>query len=358
MARNYGCRVTTDMTYRGLRTAVLENEFLRVGILLDKGAEVYEFLYKPADVDFMYLAPWGVQNPREDVPSISGPGGTFLDYYSGGWQEILPNGGPPTVVRGAAYGQHGDVSLVPWQAEVVEDSPERVALVVSVKSRRSPLALRKELALERGRPVLRIREWLTNESPDPFEFMWGHHIAFGGVALEPGVRVDAPAKRLLVHDVIPGFGPRRLEPGSVSAWPVGKGVSGEPIDFSLIPPVPPGGFEEMTYLTELDEGWYSVTHPERRIGFALRWEEARFPYLWFWQQFQGGRNFPWWGRVHTYALEPWTSYPTNGLEEAIRNGTAARLAGGETVETQLVAVVHQGFSRVERVTFDGDVSGK
>ena len=38
--RNYGCRVSDSWTYRGLRTAIIENELLRIVILIDKGADV------------------------------------------------------------------------------------------------------------------------------------------------------------------------------------------------------------------------------------------------------------------------------------------------------------------------------
>ena len=34
--RNYGCRLNIDYSYKGMRIAVLENEFLRVSILIDK----------------------------------------------------------------------------------------------------------------------------------------------------------------------------------------------------------------------------------------------------------------------------------------------------------------------------------
>lgn len=355
--RNFACRVSIDFQYCGMRTAVLENERLRVSLLLDKGAEIFEFLYKPADVDFMYLAPWGVKNPRLDVPSAAAPG-AFLDYYSGGWQEILPNGGAPSTVRGAAYGQHGDISLIPWTAAVVEDSPDRVAVLLSVRSSRAPLYLEKELSLERGRPVLWIKEKLVNESPTPIEFMWGHHVAFGGLLLKPGTRIDLPAKKLIVHGEIPGFGPRRLRVGEESAWPHGVAATGETIDVSVIPPLSGEGFEEMMYVTELQEGWYAVTQPEKRVGFALRWEKELFPYVWFWQEFGGGKDYPWWGRVHTFALEPWTSYPTDGLEQAMLRGTAARLEGGASIETSLCAVAYEGFARVTRVSEDGFVQGE
>ena len=34
--RTYGCRIDDSWTYRGLKTAIMENEFLRIVMLLDK----------------------------------------------------------------------------------------------------------------------------------------------------------------------------------------------------------------------------------------------------------------------------------------------------------------------------------
>ena len=48
--RNFGCRLT-KMVLAGYRAVVLENEKLRVTVIADKGADIYEFLYKPRDVD-------------------------------------------------------------------------------------------------------------------------------------------------------------------------------------------------------------------------------------------------------------------------------------------------------------------
>src|SRR6266511_3745216 len=48
--RTHGCRVSDEWTHRGMRAAVLENELLRVLVLLDRGAEIVEFRYKPLDL--------------------------------------------------------------------------------------------------------------------------------------------------------------------------------------------------------------------------------------------------------------------------------------------------------------------
>jgi len=53
--RKQGCRLSLDYTYKGMRVGFLENDLIRVGILLDKGADIFEFTYKPRDLDFLCL---------------------------------------------------------------------------------------------------------------------------------------------------------------------------------------------------------------------------------------------------------------------------------------------------------------
>jgi hypothetical protein len=31
---------------------------------------------------------------------------SFIDYYPGGWQEIVPNGGPSAIYAGAPFDEH------------------------------------------------------------------------------------------------------------------------------------------------------------------------------------------------------------------------------------------------------------
>jgi hypothetical protein len=85
--KNYGCRLHTDYSYKNLRVAILENDLLRVFVLVDKGADIFELLYKPHDIDFMWLSPWGIKSPSNFVPTVSAREGNFMDYYEGGWQD-------------------------------------------------------------------------------------------------------------------------------------------------------------------------------------------------------------------------------------------------------------------------------
>jgi hypothetical protein len=77
--------------------------------------------------------------------------------------------------------------------------------------------------------------------------------------------------------------------------------------------------------------------------------------VWYWQVARGAYGYPWYGRTYSMALEPWTSWPGEGLAAAMRQGTALRLGAGKTVRTRLCAVLWQGRGPVEWVTPDGPV---
>ena len=66
--RTTGCRISDSWTYRGLKTVVLENELLRVSIISDKGADVFELTHKKTDTEFMWRTPWSVRNQSLSTP--------------------------------------------------------------------------------------------------------------------------------------------------------------------------------------------------------------------------------------------------------------------------------------------------
>jgi hypothetical protein len=128
------------------------------------------------------------------------------------------------------------------------------------------------------------------------------------------------------------------------------------VDASQIPPFGALKAQEMAYLTELTDGWYAIRNPIQHLGFGLRFDHQLYRYIWYWQQLGNvAEGFPWWSRLHTVALEPWTSYPTGGLSEAIANGTAVLLQPGEQRKSSLKAVAFEGDAHVSNVTLDGDV---
>ena len=311
--------------------AILENDHLRVVIALDRGAEIVEFRSKADDADPLLRLPGGPRDPRATLPSIGGAGGSFLDVYAGGWQEILPNGGPAATHRGVEYGQHGEISLVPWTLDILEDeSAAGVGPVHASAGLRTPFLLERTMTIRADRAALFLDERLTNESGDDLDLMWGHHVAFGRPFLDRGARIWTSARAIVAEDPMAGFEPRRVQPGHTGAWPIATAPDGSAVDLSVVPDAASAAGREMCYLSDFDgDAWYAIA--SRDHGFAMRWDAEVFKYLWLWQEFTPTGGYPWWKRVYTVALEPWTSFPTLGLPEAVRRGTQLVLPAGASV---------------------------
>jgi galactose mutarotase-like enzyme len=356
--RNHGCRISDDWFYKGMQAVVIENDLLRVTVLVGRGSDIVEFRNKPMDLDYLYFAPSGVRNPGRDLPSAY-TDSPYLDYFSGGWNEILPNGGPVTEYQGAVLGQHGETSLLPWKHVIVKDTPEIVSVKMWVRTIRTPFLLEKTLTMYPGKAALQIDERVTNEGGQSMHFMWGQHIAFGRPFLEEGAIIDTPAKTFFVHESIPGFEPRRFYPGAKAKWPKAPAYDEVFADASKVPAFGELQAQELAYLTDMEEGWYAITNPLRKTGFAICFDPGLFRYIWYWQQMGNVANgYPWWGRTHTAALEPWSSFPSNGLQEAIKNGSALYLKAGEQLETSLTAFAYTGLSSVTSVTPGDGVKGR
>jgi hypothetical protein len=326
--------VIRERTIAGIPAVTLENEQLRVTVLAGKGTDLVELTDKTWDREFAWRSPAGIRNPAglgagtgtDDVAA-------FLDTYPGGWQEVLPNGGAPCVYRGAALAQHGEVATMPWRYEVVGDSAVRF----TVESRRLPLRLTKTMRVRGG--ALEVDEELANLAPVPVEAMWGHHITFGAPLLKPGQRIRLPDGVSVIPHPTPihPSGHRRVAPGGPYPWPVVPTPDGGKVDLSVVPER--GQPSDIVYLTGFeDTGWYAVA------GLLVEWDATVLPYLWLWQELGATTDYPWWGRAYVVGLEPFSSYPTDGLVAAVANGTALQLAGGERRTLRLAA----------RVLGDGD----
>ncbi|MDZ7837375.1 MAG: hypothetical protein U5N58_05175 [Actinomycetota bacterium] len=148
--RNYGCRIKDSATYKDMRCLFLENRYLRVGILLDKGSDIFEFLYKPLDMDMVWLSPFGIRNPQRFNLTKSQPAGRFMDYYQGGWQEIFPNGGGSCQHQGIEWGQHEEAALLPWSYRILSDEPEQIEVELSTRNQGNAFKTGKTAPAGRG----------------------------------------------------------------------------------------------------------------------------------------------------------------------------------------------------------------
>ena len=349
--RNYGCRVSDSWTYRGLKTVVLENELLRIVILADKGADIYQFVYKPLDVDFLWRSPWGVRDTSRFIPTTGDGVGNWMDTYEGGWQTVFPGGGFPSKYGEADLGLHAEANTMPWDAAIVEDRVDRVAVKFSVRTYRTPFYFEKTLTLVRNTAVLYVDQVLVNEGEEPIHCVWGEHIALGAPFLDESCVIHVPDGKIFNHPVSMHEN-SKLQPGLKTEWPLTKLHDGTSHDLSKIPGKEFRSYDQ-SYLEGFDEGWYAITNSNIGVGFGVSYPSDLYKYLWYWQSLGGGFGYPWYGRTYNIGLEPFTSITNEGLQTAIDNGTALLLDAGQKVESSIAAVAYTSEQPVSHIDKKG-----
>ena len=315
--------------FHGHTAVWLENEFLRVGVLPEKGADIFEFVYRPGGIQILIEMPTGLKPPMDR------PQGEFLDNYEGGWQELFPNHGDACEFQGQVMPMHGEVALMPWEVQVIQDNAAETCLHLQVRCQNTPFLLERIMRLRAGTAQLELLEKLTNESGEACEFVWGHHVTLGEAFLDGESRLDIPARTILTPDVLFELGTARLSPGQTSPWPSAWDRAGKTVNLASIPGRQIHSHDD-AFLTGLERGHYTVTSSRRGLCFSLDWDETLFPWVAFWQPLGGADQAPFTG-MYGVGLEPWVSrYP---LAEAVEKGQAMSLAGGASLETRLVASV-------------------
>jgi galactose mutarotase-like enzyme len=355
--RNHGCR-HLEFELLGYRTVTLENDVVRVTVIADLGARLYELLHKPSDTDVLWRWHRGLR-PKDHVASTPNPRGSFQDHFAGGWNELFPSYrfpsfGGPVEMGGLPIGYHGEVACVPWEYVLERDDPEEVAIRFEVRTVRTPFRLTRTMRLRHGRPTLFISETATNEGGIDVPFVWGHHPDLGAPFLDRDCVVDTGATRVAAYRQDAYRMGRVAAEDQEGHWPHLKGRDGAMVDLSRVLG-PDARVSDCFYLTEFaDPAWAAVTNRRTGIGVGLAWSRSIMPHALVWQGFGGDEIAPWWGSAYTLCVEPLSSYPMD-YETAVRQGTALRLGPGESLPFEMVASVYAGTGRVQGMTADGTV---
>lgn len=297
--RNWGVRCDLNVTLAGHRAIVLENEILRITVLVDKGTDIVEFLHKPSDTDFMWRAPRDRHTAGYALANAPAPEGDFHDHYLGGWHELLPSF-DGSGAHGANHGLCGEATLLPWHCTVERDDREEVCLRFDVRIRRLPLRVVKRLRLQTNSPTLFTEETVSNEGGQEVAFDWGHHPVIGPAFLRPECVIEAPGRTIVSGG--PGGADGAFTRGACGEWPILDDTRGNPVDVSRVAPPAPG-WEEDLYLPDVPAGWVGLTDRGEELGFGLAWQPEVFSHLWLWQNLGGRLDYPWYGRTYCLGLE-------------------------------------------------------
>jgi Domain of unknown function (DUF4432) len=345
------CNISEQTLRRGVRILRIENDLLAATILLDKGADIYQFIYKPRDLDVLWKSPWGLKEPARGMDSAFNSSVAWLEAYAGGWQEIFPSGGGPCVYKGVELNFHGEASMVAWDHEIAEAGDNAAEVVLSTRLFRSPFRIERRMRVEAGKPSLILREKITNEGGETMEYMWGHHPAYGAPFIGEACRIDVGTQSLRADDDYAGSAnPLKLD--ARYKWPRAE-RDGKSTDLSRVPGQAEAR-DTLGYFENFDAGWYGITNTNLGFGVGLVWPKEIFPFAWFWQEMHASPGFPWYKGVYVMAIEPFTSIPGQGLVNVIeKTGTQRTLKPGESVQAELRAVFYESKTGVQRIEPDG-----
>ncbi len=323
----------------GMIQLELENSELAVALLPEKGGDVYHIRHKNKDVDILFRTPWGINKPG----SRASGGDSFqqwLDCYPGGWQVMFPNAGSECSYRGAFHNFHGEASVVPWSYNVLTHNEELLEIGLTAQVTRTPFQIERIWSMRAGEGRLSLREKISNNGFTEMDYLWGQHIAFGEPFLSEDCELQIPARTIICSEY-QGEVSHRLPSGEVMAWPNIQLRSGERVDYSLIPP-PESRTSDMAYLTELEQGIYTLYNRKLNLSARVLWDAEVFPSVWLWQEFGGIQDYPFYGRCYVMGVEP-NMVPTSaGLSECAKKGMSAKLAAGASRETMLSIEVFEG----------------
>ena len=321
-----GVTFTSDWTYRGLQTLILENRQIRVTVLPELGGKIWSIHHKPTDREMLW------HNPR--VPPRPAPyGATYDNWFCGGWDEVFPNDFP-VEIDGEAWPDHGELWALAADWHVPTNTDDEIGVALEYRGVINPVRFRKTLTLRRDEPVLQVAYEIANEGNAAFRFHWKSHPA---LPLGPGARLHLPAKRVIDE---PGFGEVFAE--TAFAFPHAPRAGGTTRDLREV--VAPGSGEvQFWYGVDLAAGHAAISYPDEGIGFGLQFDSSVLTSVWVFATGGG------WRGLETVILEPCTGYHAD-LSTAIAHGTHHTLAPGANLATTIEAHLLDGADAIAAFT--------
>jgi len=311
-------------TYRGFDVVTLENEHVRVSVVPEIGAKVFQFIDKRIDRDLLF------HHPRLELRTPVF-GANVDNYWTGGIDDAVPTG-HPCVVGDEELPFLGEVWSMGWTWEQISPNAVRFTRDGVI----TPFRLTRTMTLLPGDSFVTVDYELASLGLEPFPYLWGIH---PGLPIGRQTHVDVPAHQWRKAD---GTHPLGRDDGdddpTSGVWPINSLTR-------------PGPEPKLTwvhlYLSELDSGWLAVSDQDAGWGFGMRFPTDTFPSVHIWMV-DGG-----WRGIRCVAVEPWTGQPAR-LDQAIASGAARTLTPGASVHASVQLIAFKPNGTVRGFTAAGD----
>jgi hypothetical protein len=289
----------SETTYRNRRAVQLENDTVRVTVLVE-GGHIAEILHKPSGVNPLWTPPW----PSIEPSAYSDA--THPEYGRNAESKLLAGimghnvcidlfGGPSEAEANAGITVHGEASVLPYGIKV-----ESEVMTCRCEMPLAQLAFTRRISLDGGRVL--ISESVENLTPLDRPIAWTQHVTLGPPFLERGkTRFEVSATRSRTYDG--DFG--NLFARAVEfMWPNAPLREGGEYDLRVYSDrEKSAGFT--THLmdpSKHDAHWVSSSG-DGSLMFGYRWRREDFPWLGIWEENCVRENPPWNGVAITRGME-------------------------------------------------------
>ena len=266
-----------ETLYRGRRAFAVENELVRVTVLVE-GGHIAEFLDKASGVNPLWTPPWDSIEPSsyslEKHPEYGADAESKLLSGIMGHNLCMDIFGPPSPEEAAAgLTVHGEASVVAY--DITAGDGELIQ-----RARLPQAQLRLERRLRLSGAAVEIQETVENESATDRPIAWTEHVTLGPPFLEKGAtefRTSVTQSQVLEE----GNGDLRL----YTAAPVS------------------GGFTSYLMDPARETAHFVAWSPRSQVALGYVWRRADFPWLGVWEENYSRTGAPWNGRTLTRGME-------------------------------------------------------
>lgn len=305
-----------DTIYQNRRAVQLENELVRVTVLVE-GGHIAGILHKATGVNPLWTPPWPSIEPSTYDP------GKHPEYGRNAESKLLAGimghnvcidvfGGPSPEEAAAGVTVHGEASVLPYDISLDGD-----VLLASVEMPLSQLRFERALVLD-GRRVL-ITERVTNLSAWDRPIAWTQHVTLGPPFLQRG-RTQFSSNVTKSRTFEGEFGD--MFPAGVNFdWPMAPTGDGGTYDLRLFSDRDvSAGFTTHLVNPEREDGFFVAMSPEG-LAFAYIWKRTDFPWLGIWEENHARQSPPWNGKALTRGMEFGASPMPESRRQMIERGT-------------------------------------
>jgi hypothetical protein len=287
----------------------LSNDKLRVDILPDLGARIWNLFDVANDVQWIW------HHPTVGVSRFP-IGSRYDDHWAGGWEQLFPNDAEGEF-GGRFLPDHGEWWTLPWEWEVAEQD-DLLEIHLYTRGVVTDTTLEKWVAIGNATASVSVRYRIVSRELLPIKFLFKEHLPINASSLH---KLELPGGSVTPVDL--SFS-TRIGSNGPFAWPAASGRHNEKVDLASFPRSEEKQ-REFVYVSQVPEGWCGVVDSASGRRIRMRYPQEVFPYVWLFMTFGGWRD------LYTVVLEPCTNMPKD-LQTAASLGQCATLTPCEAFE--------------------------